>query len=98
MAKGVRARMIFDRSQFYWSSSARQALRVQELWNNGAEMKVLLPSRREGGGRGFPIMHCKTSIYDEAVVLSGSANLTHNGMECNKEHLYRISDERTVAK
>eukprot|EP00973_Karenia_brevis_P078568 10907300-Karenia_brevis.AAC.1 len=27
LAQGVKVRMIFDRSQFYWSSSARQALR-----------------------------------------------------------------------
>eukprot|EP00973_Karenia_brevis_P086482 11993875-Karenia_brevis.AAC.1 len=61
-------------------------------------MKVLLPSRRDGGGRGFPQMHCETSIYDGTVNLTGSPNLTHNAMECNKEHLYRISDERVAVK
>eukprot|EP00973_Karenia_brevis_P075655 10511342-Karenia_brevis.AAC.1 len=51
MAQGVKVRLIFDRGKFYYSSSAHQALRVLELWNNSAKMKVLLPSRREGGGR-----------------------------------------------
>eukprot|EP00973_Karenia_brevis_P004042 556478-Karenia_brevis.AAC.1 len=43
-------------------------------------------------------MHCKTSIYDGTVVLTGSANITHNAMECNKEHLFRIVGDRTAAK
>eukprot|EP00973_Karenia_brevis_P051039 7088221-Karenia_brevis.AAC.1 len=43
-------------------------------------------------------MHCKTSIYDKAVALTGSANITHNAMECNKEHLYRLSDEKVLVK
>eukprot|EP00973_Karenia_brevis_P079714 11061157-Karenia_brevis.AAC.1 len=43
-------------------------------------------------------MHCKTSIYDGTVVLTGSPNITHNAMECNKEHLFRITDERTAVK
>eukprot|EP00973_Karenia_brevis_P081924 11358584-Karenia_brevis.AAC.1 len=43
-------------------------------------------------------MHCKTSIYDGAVVLTGSTNITHNAMECNKEHLYRMTEEKVLAK
>eukprot|EP00973_Karenia_brevis_P086889 12050562-Karenia_brevis.AAC.1 len=47
LAQGVRIRLILDRSHFYHSSCARQALRVQELWSNGAQIRVLLPRRRE---------------------------------------------------
>ena len=35
-------------------------------------------------------MHVKTIIFDGEVVLTGSMNLTHNGVERSKEHLYRI--------
>eukprot|EP00973_Karenia_brevis_P019772 2710676-Karenia_brevis.AAC.1 len=71
--------MILARSQFYHSSCIRQALRVHELWHNGALIKVMLP-KRKGSGRGFPTMHCKTTVYDGGTVLTGSANITHNAM------------------
>ncbi len=37
-------------------------------------------------------MHEKTFIADGKIVLTGSANMTHNAMENNKEALYRFSD------
>ena len=43
-------------------------------------------------------MHVKCMILDEKVLLQGSVNLTHNGMENNKEHLYRITDQMTVTE
>jgi len=42
-------------------------------------------------------MHVKTMIVDERVVLTGSVNMTHNGLENNKEHLYRITVPTAVA-
>jgi len=36
-------------------------------------------------------------IVDERVVLTGSVNMTHNGLENNKEHLYRITVPTAVA-
>eukprot|EP00973_Karenia_brevis_P019233 2636371-Karenia_brevis.AAC.1 len=39
LAQGFRIRLILDRSRFYHSSCVRQALRVQELWSNGAQIK-----------------------------------------------------------
>jgi hypothetical protein len=39
----------------------------------------------------------KCFILDEEIVLTGSMNLTHNGMENNKEHLYRLSEPAFVA-
>eukprot|EP00973_Karenia_brevis_P086971 12060726-Karenia_brevis.AAC.1 len=71
LGQGIRFRLILDRGHFYYSSCARQALRVQELWLNGAHIRVLLPKRKEGGGKGFPQMHCRTSIYDGTVALTG---------------------------
>ena len=41
-------------------------------------------------------MHAKTVIFDEYCLCAGSANLTHNAMENNKEHVARITEERVV--
>jgi phosphatidylserine/phosphatidylglycerophosphate/cardiolipin synthase-like enzyme len=41
-------------------------------------------------------MHAKTLIFDKRVVLTGSVNMTHNGFENNKEHLFRIDTPSTV--
>jgi hypothetical protein len=90
--KGVPCRMILDRSNFMESSCARQADRVAELLKAGIEMRVMKPK-----GGCFACMHVKTMIIDERVVLAGSVNMTHNGLENNKEHLYRITVPSAVA-
>ena len=76
LARGVRGRLILDRNMFLNSSCARQAPRIKELWDSGCEMKTLKLK-----GSGFACMHVKSLILDERVVLSGSVNMTHNGME-----------------
>ena len=43
-------------------------------------------------------MHCKTTIIDSEVIYSGSPNLTHNGLEQNKEHYFRMSQANIVQK
>ena len=43
-------------------------------------------------------MHAKCLILDRELVFDGSVNLTHNGMENNKEHLYRITHKPTVRR
>ena len=43
-------------------------------------------------------MHAKCLILDRELVFDGSVNLTHNGMENNKEHLYRITHKPTVSR
>ena len=94
MAAGVKARFILDQGQFENSSCARQAARVAELVEAGPEkcqVRVLKPA-----GAGFASMHAKTIIFDNRVVLSGSVNMTHNGFENNKEHLFRIVDPTVV--
>ena len=36
-------------------------------------------------------MHAKSLVFDGNVAFNGSVNLTHNGMENSKEHLFRIT-------
>ncbi len=55
-------------------------------------IKILKPE-----GSGFACMHAKTLIFDKKVVLTGSLNLTHNGLEHNKEHTVRIIAPSAVA-
>ena len=43
-------------------------------------------------------MHVKALIFDSKTLLTGSVNLTHNGLENNKEHMYRISDPSAVVE
>ena len=54
-------------------------------------MKVLRPLHG-----GFSCMHVKILVFDNRVILTGSVNLIHNGLEKNKEHLFRIEDPSTV--
>ena len=42
-------------------------------------------------------MHVKSLIFDEKILLTGSVNMTHNGFENNKEHLYRVAEPSAVA-
>ena len=42
-------------------------------------------------------MHVKSLIIDIRVVLTGSVNMTHNGHEHNKEHMYRITEPSAVS-
>jgi phosphatidylserine/phosphatidylglycerophosphate/cardiolipin synthase-like enzyme len=41
-------------------------------------------------------MHTKTWIIDSSIVLTGSVNLTHNGLENNKEHLWEITNAQAI--
>ena len=92
LGKGRQGRLIFDQSMFMDGSCARQPPRIKELWDAGCRMKLLRP---QGGP--YARMHVKSLIFDERVVLTGSVNLTHNGHENNKEHMFRITEPTTVA-
>ena len=93
LAQGLKVRLIMDKANFHSSSCARQAVRIKELYDNGAEVRILKPP-----GGGFACMHTKCLIMDRELVFDGSVNLTHNGMENNKEHLLRITHEPTVSR
>ena len=43
-------------------------------------------------------MHTKCWILDGKVVLDGSCNLTHGGLDNNVEHMYRITNAEVVAQ
>ena len=47
---------------------------------------------------GFSSMHANAIIFDDKMPLTGSVNLTHNGLENNKEHLYCITDPSAVGE
>jgi HKD family nuclease len=89
--KKCKGRIIFDKDNFFYSSCARQAARVEELFKAGCEMRTYKPR-----GSNFACMHTKTWIIDEETIYTGSVNLTHNGMENNKEHLWKIQGEKAV--
>ena len=92
LGKGKVGRLIFDRSMFMDGSSARQPSRLKELWEAGCQMKLLQPK-----GGPFARMHVKSLMFDKKVLHTGSVNLTHNGHENNKEHMFRITEPTTVA-
>ena len=91
IARGVKGRLILDANNFYHSSCARQPIRVKSLFEAGCEIHLLKPK-----GGSFSCMHIKMLIFDNEIALSGSTNMTHNGMENNKEHLYRFADAHLV--
>ncbi len=92
LGAGKTVKFILDRKNFFDSSCARQAPRIKELIDAGATVKILKPE-----GSGFACMHSKTLFFDKKVVLTGSVNLTHNGLEHNKEHLIRVLEPSVVA-
>ena len=89
----AKGRLLLDKNNFLTSSCARQAERVKELSEAGCEVRSLRPKRV-----GFAIMHVKTFIVDNREMFLGSVNLTHNGLENNKEHLVKISESAIVDK
>ena len=64
---------------------------VEELRLAGCELRQYKPQ-----GAGFASLHAKSWVLDDAVVLTGSVNLTSNGMNRNKEHMLRISTPSVV--
>jgi hypothetical protein len=88
---GVVCRLIFDKENFYSSTCARQATGVNELYKAGCLIRVRKPS----GGL-YACVHVKCLIFDGKVTMSGSLNLTHNGLQNNKEHLYLLSEPEFI--
>jgi phosphatidylserine/phosphatidylglycerophosphate/cardiolipin synthase-like enzyme len=97
IAAGVVGRFILDMGMFYSSSCSRQAERISALYQAGvaAGQPEMLRVIKPGKG-GFSNMHCKTTIIDKEVIYSGSPNLTHNGLEQNKEHYFRMTQANVV--
>ena len=91
IVSGGTARILFDKSNFLYSSCARQAPRVLELWEKGCKMKVVPKP-------GYSSMHAKTVVFDNKCVYTGSVNMTHNGFENNKEHLIVLTTPSVVTQ
>ena len=64
---------------------------VEELRLAGCELRQYKPQ-----GAGFASLHAQSWVLDNAVVLTGSVNLTSNGMSRNKEHMLRITTPSVV--
>jgi phosphatidylserine/phosphatidylglycerophosphate/cardiolipin synthase-like enzyme len=97
IAAGVVGRFIFDKIMFFSSSCARQAERVHALYMAGitaGQPDILRIYQPPYGG--FASMHVKSTLVDGKVLYSGSPNLTHNGLENNKEHYFRMTQESLV--
>ena len=88
----VQGRIILDKENFFSSSCVRQAARVHELYRAGCEFRIAKPMVGL-----FACNPVKCFILDARIALTGSANLTHNGLENNKEHLYRLTEPAFVA-
>jgi HKD family nuclease len=91
--RGVKFRLILDRANFFKSSCARQCARVLDMWKAGVQLKVLRPKNKGG----FACMHVKSWIFDNQILLDGSCNMTHGGLDNNIEHLLKITTPSAVA-
>ena len=88
----ARGRLLLDKENFFFSSCTRQAARIHELYRAGCEFRIAKPM--------FGFFACNRVtclILDARIALTGSVNLTHNGLENNKEHLYRLTEPAFVA-
>jgi len=92
-AQGKKGRVVLDRYNFFNSSCARQAPRMEEFYNSGIELRTFKP-----GGAGFASMHAKSWLIDNRVFITGSCNLTHNGLENNREQMIRTTVPSVIAK
>jgi phosphatidylserine/phosphatidylglycerophosphate/cardiolipin synthase-like enzyme len=99
IAEGVVGRFILDMGNFYSSSCTRQAERITDLYQAGVAagqpgmLRVVKPKPS-----GFSNMHCKTTIIDGRIIYTGSPNMTHNGLENNKEHFFRMTQANVVQR
>ena len=64
---------------------------VEELRLAGCEVRQYKPE-----GSVCTSLHAKSWVLDNAVVLTGSVNLTSNGLGRNKEHMLRITTPSVV--
>jgi len=91
---GIAGQLVLDKDNFFKSTCARQCARLQEMWKSGVQLRFYKPRTSSG----FACQHSKSWIVDERVLLDGSCNLTHGGLDHNEEHLIRTVDKNAVAK
>lgn len=83
-ARGVRVRVLVDRTQNGQRSSQNPFLRAQ-----GVAVRLY-----ESGG----LMHNKFAVIDRKVLVTGSFNWTKNAEEDNAENLLVLSDKKLIAR
>ena len=81
LRKGVRVRILLDKSQVLLPSSGRQRERVSALLDNGSEVRGIRPDNDAKYG----IMHAKTWLIDGEIYMGGSCNFTNNSLTNNIE-------------
>ena len=89
----VRGRMILDKTTFNKTSPWHQPYKVRALWQAGCEIRLRQPPEGK-----YASMHMKCCLCDARVLYTGSANMTHNGMENSDEDAMRIEDAEVAAK
>ena len=85
--------IILCASNFYNPTTYNGPPRIKELFEAGCRIRTHKPKR----GR-YPLMHIKTIITDSSEVLTGSCNMTSNGIENNEEHLLTVGDPGAVSR
>ena len=87
----VRVKGILDLYKFKSSSCARQPQAQADLFEAGAQLKVMSP---QGGA--YSCLHCKTVLIDGEIGWTGSVNLTSNGFDNNFEDAVRVTDSEVI--
>ena len=80
-----------DRDNMIGGSCARQIPRLKDLHSAGCEIRTFKPARN-----GYASLHAKTWILDDEIIITGSINVTHNGLENNKEHCFVLRSPDVV--
>ena len=88
---GVEVDILLDAGNFYTPTTYLAPLRIKDLYDAGCRIRT----RRPKFGK-CPLMHIKAVIADFAEVLTGSCNMTHNGIDNNDEHVLLIGDVSAV--
>ena len=86
---GVEVRLLLDYNQQKKPSCSHQHLRVNDLKEWGAMVKIHKPP-----AGGFASLHAKTWLCDGLVYLGGSCNFTRNSLTNNVENLVIVKSER----
>ncbi len=87
MLRGVKVRMVMDRADFYVPCCSRQTQRLLDLisWAGASTNAAFLLRLCKPEGPDFAKMHAKGVIWDDAMVGSGSFNLTDMATKFNHE-------------
>jgi HKD family nuclease len=92
--QGVHVRFIVDRRKFERSSCVHMAERVAQCFQAGVDLRTHLPPK----GKGWASCHLKCVTADRRVMLTGSVNMTTNGIQNNVEQVVRLTDAMNLER